>query len=209
MLTSRRRSAGFSLIEMMIVIGIGALLLFVGVPNMTTWIHNTKLRTAGETLLAGLTLARTEAVRRNATVRFQLVSDLTSGCALSTTGTSWVVSLEDPAGACDVAPSETTSPRIIQTRSGAEATTQVTLAAAGAHTAHFNGLGRITSPGGVLNMTSIEIANPRGGTCQHLDAANGTMRCLRIRISTGGEVKMCDPAVDPVANPNDPRICPA
>jgi hypothetical protein len=31
------------------------------------------------------------------------------------------------------------------------------------------------------------------------------MRCLRIRISTGGEVKMCDPAV---IDATDPRICP-
>ncbi len=205
MLTSRRRRLGFSLIEMLIAVVIAALLLMIGLPNMNIWLNNTRLRTAGETLLNGLQLARAEAVRRNTTVRFQLVSDLTATCALSTSGTSWVVSLADPAGACDVAPSEVNPPQIVQTRSGAEGTSGVVLAASGAATVRFNGLGRVTSPGGVLNMTSIEITNPAVGVCQHVDAVNGTMRCLRIRVSAGGEIKMCDPAV---VDATDPRICP-
>jgi type IV fimbrial biogenesis protein FimT len=171
---------------------------------MVTWLNNSQIRTAGETLLAGLTLARVEAVKRNTTVRFQLVSDLTSGCALTTSGTSWVVSLEDPSGSCDDAPSESTSPKIIQAKSGSEGTTHVAVAASGAATVHFNGLGRVTSPSGAANMTQILISNPGGGVCQHIDATNGTMRCLRIDISTGGEVKMCDPAV---IDATDPRKC--
>jgi type IV fimbrial biogenesis protein FimT len=204
-LSRRRLRAGFSLIEMMIAIVIAALLLVIGLPSMAIWINNTRVRTAGETLLAGLSLARIEAVRRNATVRFQLVTDLTSGCALSAIGTSWVVSLADPTAACDVDPSEVTPPQIIQKKSGAEGSTSVLLQASGADTVRFNGVGRVTSPGGVLNMTQIDITNPSGGVCQHDDAVNGTMRCLRIRISSGGDVKMCDPAV---VDATDPRICP-
>lgn len=205
MLTSRRQRSGFSLIEMLVAVVILALLLMIGLPNMNIWLNNTRLRTAGETLLTGLQLARAEAVRRNTTVRFQLVSDLTSACALSTSGTSWIVSMADPTGACEVDPSEVNPPQIVQKKSGAEGTSGVALAAAGAATVRFNGLGRVTSPGGVLNMTTIEITNPAAGVCQHVDAVNGTMRCLRIRISTGGEVKMCDPAV---TDATDPRICP-
>lgn len=200
----RRRQAGVSLIEMMMAITILGLLIMIGLPNMTIWLNNSQIRTAGETVLSGLTLARTEAVRRNATVRFNLVSDLTSGCVLSTGGTSWVVSLADPTGACDTAPSE--SGPVLQVRSGSEGTTRAEVAAIGAPTAHFNGLGRITSPSGAANMTRIDISNPTGGTCQHLDPADGTMRCLRINISTGGEVRMCDPAV---TDATDPRKCPA
>jgi type IV fimbrial biogenesis protein FimT len=198
------RQRGVSLIEMMIGITIAALLMMIGLPSMVTWLNNSQIRTAGETLLAGLTLARVEAVKRNTTVRFQLVSDLTSGCALTTSGTSWVVSLEDPSGSCDDAPSESTSPKIIQAKSGSEGTTHVAVAASGAATVHFNGLGRVTSPSGAANMTQILISNPGGGVCQHLDTTNGTMRCLRIDISTGGEVKMCDPAV---TDATDPRKC--
>lgn len=200
----RRRQAGVTLIEMMIAISILGLLIMIGLPNMTIWLNNSQIRTAGETMLSGLTLARTEAVRRNAIVRFSLVSDLTSSCSLGTSGTSWVVSLADPTGACDTAPSE--NGPILQVRSGSEGTTRAVVAASGAPTAHFNGLGRIASPSGAANMTKIEISNPTGGTCQHLDPSDGTMRCLRINISPGGEVKMCDPAV---ADPTDPRKCPA
>jgi type IV fimbrial biogenesis protein FimT len=201
---SRVRQAGVSLIEMMIAIVILALLLALGLPNMAVWLNNSRLRTTGETVLSGLQLARTEAIKRNQVVRFQLVSDLTSGCALSTQGTSWVVSLEDPSGACHTAPSDTVAPMVVQAKAGDEGGGSVQLQALGAATAHFNGLGRITSPSGAANMTRIDIANPVGGVCQHVDADNGTMRCLRINISTGGEVKMCDPAV---ADATDPRRC--
>lgn len=198
------RQAGVSLIELMIAITIAALLMMIGLPSMVTWLNNSQIRTAGETMLAGLTLARVEAVKRNQIVRFQLVSDLTSGCTLSSSGTSWVVSLADPSAACNAAPSDTAAPQIIQAKSGGEGTNHVAVTATGAATVYFNGLGRVTSPGGAANITRILITNPGAGTCQYVDPTNGTMRCLRIDISAGGEIKMCDPAVTDVT---DPRIC--
>lgn len=191
-----------SLIELLIGLAIMGLLIMIGLPNMATWLQNSKIRTAGETMLAGLTLARTEAVRRNQIVRFGMVNNLTSACAISTAGADWVVSLDDVTGACDAAPSEVAAPRIIQTRSGSEGTTSVVVAATTAGIVHFNGLGRVTSPGGAANMTQVLISNPAGGTCEHVDG--GAMRCLRIDISVGGEARMCDPAV---ADASDPRIC--
>ncbi|HSG77202.1 MAG TPA: GspH/FimT family pseudopilin [Burkholderiales bacterium] len=203
MLITRTTQSGVSLIELLIGLAIMGLLIMIGLPNMATWLQNSKIRTAGETMLAGLTLARTEAVRRNQIVRFQMVNNLTSACVISTSGTDWVVSLDDVTGACDAAPSETAAPRVIQRRSGSEGTTSVVLAAATAGVVHFNGLGRVTSPGGAANMTQVAISNPVGGTCEHVDG--GAMRCLRINISVGGEARMCDPAV---TDASDPRICP-
>lgn len=196
-----------TLIELMIGLTIMALLMMIGLPNMTIWLNNSQIRTAGETLLTGLTLARTEAVKRNQIVRFQMVNNLTSGCAVTTAGTSWVVSLDDPTAACDAAPSQTAAPRIIQSRSGSEGTTRIAVAATPAGAVYFNGLGRVTSPGGAANISSIDISNPVGGACENPDGSGGPMRCLRINISVGGEAKMCDPAVDPVASPTDPRRC--
>lgn len=193
--------AGFSLIELMVGITIMALLIMIGLPNMAIWLNNTQIRTTGETMLAGLTLARTEAVKRNQVVRFQMVDNLTSGCVIATGGKSWVVSLDDPTGACDAAPSDV-APRIIQSRSGDEGTPRTTVAGTPAGTVHYNGLGRLTSPGGAANLTQISISNPAGGSCEHVDG--GPMRCLRINISIGGEAKMCDPAV---TDATDPRIC--
>jgi len=206
-LTARPSQAGVSLIELMIGLAIMALLIMIGLPNMATWLSNSQIRTAGETMLAGLTLARTEAVRRNQIVRFQMVDNLTSGCAISISGADWVVSMDDATGACDAAASDPAPtdppPRIIQKRSGSEGTQRAVLAATTAGTVHFNGLGRVTSPGGAANMTQLAISNPAGGTCEHVDGGN--MRCLRINISVGGEARMCDPAV---ADATDPRICP-
>lgn len=198
----RRAHHGMSLIELMIGITIMALLLMIGLPNMSIWLNNTQIRTTGETLLAGLQLARTEAVKRNQIVRFHVVSDLTSGCAITAGGKSWVVSLDDPTGACDAAPDEAVAPRILQARSGSEGTERAVVAATPAATAYFNGLGRLSSPGGAANLTQVLITNPVGGSCEHVDG--GAMRCLRIDISVGGEAKMCDPAV---TDATDPRIC--
>jgi len=156
-------------------------------------------------MLNGITLARSEALHRNTTVRFQLTTTLDSSCALSAAGTSWVVSLADPSGACDVAPSDTTAPQIIQKKSGSEGSPHAQIAAnGGTTTIYFNGLGRPVNPGGVATITQIDITNPSAGVCQNVDPANGPMRCLRITISTGGESKMCDPAV---TDNTDPRFC--
>jgi len=202
MLIVRRPQAGMSIIEVMIALVIMGILLAIGLPSMATWLNNAQIRTMGETMLAGLTMARVEAVRRNQIVRFQLVNNLTSGCVIMQSGTSWVVSLDDPTGQCDQPPSEGTAPRIIQSRSGSEGTPRAVVAAATSGTVYFNGLGRVTSPGGALNMTQLSISNPTGGTCEYVDG--GDMRCLRIDISLGGEARMCDPAV---TDATDPRKC--
>jgi type IV fimbrial biogenesis protein FimT len=203
-----RPQSGMSLIELMIGLAIMALLIMIGLPNMASWLNNSQIRTTGETMLAGLSLARTEAVKRNQIVRFQLVSDLTSACAISTGGKNWVVSLDDPTGACDSAPGEPAPgdppPRIIQNQSGDEGTPRTVVVGAPAATAYFNGLGRLTSPGGAANLTQINISNPVGGACENADGTGGPMRCLRINVSVGGDARMCDPAV---SNVTDPRIC--
>jgi type IV fimbrial biogenesis protein FimT len=144
-----------------------------------------------------------EAVRRNATVRFQLVSNLTSGCALSASSLDWVVSQADPAGACDAAPSETTAPQLIQKKSAREGSSNVVIATTGGSTIVFNALGRVVGAG----ITTINFSNPIGGTCEDLDPTNGTMRCLRVLVTVGGQTKMCDPKVPLNTPPLDPREC--
>ena len=200
------RQHGVTLIEIAITVAIAGILMALAMPNMTAWLNNSKIRTAGDTLLSGLNLARTEALRRNATVRFQLTDSLTSSCALSGTGTNWIVSLSDPTGKCDIAPDPNpagTAPQTIQKRSGDEGTKNLEITATGGTTIFFNGLGRLTTVGVATNITTIDIANAAGGICQHV-VATGAMRCLRITISAGGNLRLCDPAVT-VAT--DPRYC--
>lgn len=184
-----------SLIELMVGIAIVAILFSLAAPSFSTWIQNTHIRTAAEAIQNGVMLARAEAVRRNSTVRFQLTDTTDNSCALSTTGTNWVVSQDDPTGACASAipdPSDTSppAPRLIQVRAGAEGSRNA-LVAAGQSTVVFNGLGRVTPvPAGDIN---VNISNPIGGDCA-ADVPAGPMRCLRVVVSPGGQVRMCDPA---------------
>lgn len=190
-------ASGFSLIELMIGVAVLGIVLMIGLPSMATWMQNTQIRNAAETITSGLNLARGEALRRNANVRFQLVDSLASSCALSSVGSNWVVSLTNPAGACDSAPAE--NGPIVQKKDGNEGSPNAAVTSlSGTDTLVFNGLGRVLQ---VTPITQLDVSNPNGGAC--LTAA-GPMRCLRVMISTGGQIRMCDPAV---ADNTDPRAC--
>jgi len=142
--------------------------------------------------------ARSEALRRNRSVQFTLTNSLDASCAASLTGTSWVVSLADPTGACGATPSETAAPQILQKRSGLEGSPNATVTATGSSSIVFNGVGRIIGypSGGV----AVDVKSTKGA-CQ--DAA-GSIRCLKVNISASGAIRMCDPVVSDVA---DPRKC--
>jgi len=180
---------GFSLIELIVGIVILGVLMAMAAPRFTDWLRNARIRTSAEAIQNGLQLARAEAVRRNATVRFQLVNSLDDTCAIATTGPHWVVSMDNPAGQCASAPSDTAAPRIIQVRNRAEGSIQ-TLVAAGQSALVFNGLGRLT-PVPAANV-AIDVSSTTGGTCV---ASGGSVRCLRVLVSVGGQIRMCDPAL--------------
>jgi type IV fimbrial biogenesis protein FimT len=229
-LKSARVQRGFSVIELMIGVALLAFLLFLGVPAFSNFLMNTKVKNAAENIQTGLQLARVEAVRRNTNVRFSLVSDLTSGCAiqsafmvLSPTPPSWVVSLDDPAGACHAAPSDTAAPRIIQKWNALEGaagvpwginTSMVTTGGGPLSTAaqlEFNGLGRLARPvalaGPNPGVAIIGLQVTVGATFACYGSPGGgekNIRCLDVRVTNGGQIRMCDPFV---TNATDPRFC--
>lgn len=188
---------GFTLVELMIGLAVVGVLMMLAIPAFTQFLQNQKMKNAAETTMHGLTLARGEAVRRNSSVRFQFVSSLTSGCALSTSDLNWVVSISDPTGACDATPGAATAPQIVQAKSARDGTDGVSMATTGGSSITFNGLGRVTGTG----ITQINFTYPTGGTCQH---AGGEMRCMRVIVSTSGAAKICDPQV---TDNTDPRFC--
>ena len=195
-----RAQLGVTLVEVMLAVAIGSILMMVALPAFTTFLQNARIKNGAETTLQGINLARAEAVRRNSPVRFQFVSDLTSGCALSATSLAWVVSVSDPTGACDATPGGTTPPQIVQAKSATEGTDNVTMATTGGSSLVFNGLGRVTGAG----ITQIIFRNPVGGACVHEDSTNGKMRCMQLNVSTAGAPRICDPKV---TDTTDPRSC--
>ena len=82
MLNYSKKQSGVTLIELLIAIAILSILLAIAVPNFGSWLQNTQIRTATESIKNGLQLARAEAIRRNEPVSFILAS---------TTSTAWTV----------------------------------------------------------------------------------------------------------------------
>jgi type IV fimbrial biogenesis protein FimT len=206
-------SRGFSLIELMIGIAIVAIVMFAALPAFTQFLQNTQIRNAADSVLNGLTLARNEAVRRNTSVQFSLVNGLTTSCAVANTALtaspslSWVVSRSDPSGNCNQAPSDTTAPFIVQTRSGTEGTSNARVTTDAGQSITFSGLGRVVTGGALTQFTQLTFTNTLG-TCVYKNPSTGTMRCLGIVISSGGQIRMCDPQVAAPTPPDvDPRYC--
>ncbi len=65
---SCRHGAGFSLVELLLVITLALVLLSVGVPSLRAWTVKRALQQTAEALVSDLRLARSEAVKRGALV---------------------------------------------------------------------------------------------------------------------------------------------
>ncbi len=101
---------GFTIVELVIVIAIAGVLMAIGLPALKDVIDSTRSKSAAESILGGLRLAKAEAIRRNMPMRFQLVSSLDNNCVLKANSGLWVVNqdedkaaLRSPAGMCGAA----------------------------------------------------------------------------------------------------------
>ena len=66
--SARESLRGFTLVEMMVVIGIVAILAAIAAPNMGAMIKRQRIKTAAFDVFASLNFARSEAIKRNTTV---------------------------------------------------------------------------------------------------------------------------------------------
>ncbi len=70
-----RNNKGFSLIEIMTVIGILAILAGVATPSLISWRHNAQLRRAAQDVYSNLQKAKVEAARRNTAITITFSSN--------------------------------------------------------------------------------------------------------------------------------------
>jgi type IV fimbrial biogenesis protein FimT len=199
---------GVTLIELMVGLSIFAFLALLSAPSIGNWIRNARIRTSAESIMQGLQLAKSEAVSRNARVRFQLLSTADNSCQLSATGTNWAVSLDPNANPAAIETHcadnayflDTNLERILQLRPAAEGGVGVTLDST-APSIVFNGLGRPVLPMGAGNITvNLQHAT---GTCAD---SGGELTCLRIVVSPQGQLRMCNPRMTQI-NASDPQAC--
>jgi type IV fimbrial biogenesis protein FimT len=171
--TSQR---GFSIIEILISLVVMGVLIGLAAPNFFAFLQNQQIRAATESTLNGLQVARAEAVRRNTPVQVVLAPPTAA----------WTVT-------------RVSTGTVVQSRISEQSTASAVLATtpAGATTVTFSALGGVTA-----NADASASVNQIDVTNAGFAAASGA-RPLRITVSAGGNIRMCDPAL---ALP-DPRGC--
>jgi type IV fimbrial biogenesis protein FimT len=173
----KRKSFGFSLVELMVGIVIVGILVTLAMPSFQDMLRNAEIRNAAESITNGLQRARAEAVARNAKIEFVLGAG---------TDSSWTVNYSDTPGN----PPPVTPP--IDSRSSNEGSKDVTrtVLPADATTVTFNSLGGVVTD--VASLAQVDLA------------AVGGSQNLRVTIGVGGNARMCDPSL---ASGSSPRAC--
>ena len=190
----RRRERGFSLVELSVAVSVLGILIALGMPSLSQYIQAARLGNMAKSFYSGAQLARTEAIRRNQAVDFVLtntpIAPGIEGTAVpSVTGTNWVVLYANASGV-----------QLVEARSVLEGGGKVPgMTTTGtAATISFTSLGANAA----ATTDSIDIANPPAGLC----APAGPVRCWRLVVSPGGQIRLCDPAAASAAA-GDTRGC--
>jgi type IV fimbrial biogenesis protein FimT len=165
------RSSGFTLIELMITLAIFSITMTLGVSSYRTWVQNTQIRNAAESIQNGMQRARAEAVKRNANVAFTLGVN-----------SSWTIRV-------------VSSGEVVESRSGNEGSKNVTVTVTpvGATTVTFSNLGAVVANADAsATLTQVDLDS------SVLAAADS--RDLSVTLGLSG-IRMCDPNLAAGSNP--------
>lgn len=185
------RQSGVSLIELLIGLAVLGLMIAIGMPSLATWMQNTQVRSAAESILQGLQVARAEAIRKNTQAIFKLTSS--SGVP------DWSVLADDPTIAgisLTVAVQSWSGVQEKNARVGVELSTATT--ATPYSTAITSGTGL---PASVTFDNFGKMVNAGISRIDVTNSADSSARRLVIIITPFGQVKMCDPALSLASNP--------
>jgi type IV fimbrial biogenesis protein FimT len=167
------QSRGFTLIELVVTLVVLMTVSMLAIPAFQSSIGNSQIRTVTESIKSGLQQARTEAIKRNARVRFTLQSNgaWQIGCEAA------LVSAESASSAC---------PKVITQKSGSEGSSSNITVTADNTTVVFNGFGS-RDPAVANGLARVDVTN--SGVNQ------SERKALSIVLAAGGFARVCDPSV--------------
>ncbi|MGV3741074.1 MAG: GspH/FimT family pseudopilin [Burkholderiaceae bacterium] len=164
---------GLTLIELLITVSILGIALALGLPSLADAMAQQRVRTGAEGVMAGLNLARTEAVRRNTNVSFTLENNA-----------GWSVTVDD--GDPDVADV------VVQRRPGYETGRNINVVATDDNSVlTFTPLGAVSNFADAATLTEITVG----------PADSATADTLQINISAGGQIRLCNQTIQAADDP--------
>lgn len=165
-----KSASGFTIIELLTTLGIAAIMVGFVLPQFQLTIANYQIRGIAEEVLSGLNLARAEAIRLNANVKF-----------LKTGTASWQVSQTNP-------------DKIIQEKLTKNLPDSISVTSLNGQTATtYNALGRISNYSTLNTLTRLQIKSSTPETDQiQIDIFSGgsTRMCL-LNNTTINDPKKC------------------
>ena len=167
----------------MVTVTIMSILMALAFPSMASWMRNSKIRTVADALQNGLRTAQTDALRRSRQVVFSLTNSADPKTSLSAAanGSNWSINTVKLLST-DSAAEFVESGVLTSVGSGVQITGPAAIC--------FNSLGRLTAN----SATGVS-----GGNCASASAStyaitlDGADRPLRVTVTVGGQVRMCDP----------------
>ncbi|MET0658687.1 MAG: GspH/FimT family pseudopilin [Steroidobacteraceae bacterium] len=156
---------GFTLIEMMVALSVAAILLSIAVPSFSQSRLNSQLRASANDLVASINLARSEAIKRSASVTICVSTD-GENCTGGNWNQGWVVR----SAAGEVLHKEAAAPAGFVIKEAAATSALV-----------FQSTGVDTTPG----TFTVCRASPSPGSQERVITVDATGRAALKRTSTG------------------------
>ena len=86
-----KKTAAFTLVELMITLVIAGIILSIGLPSFTTAIRNNRIATMSNQVVSALSLARSEAIKRAEIVTVCSTTDGVTCSASTNWQTGWII----------------------------------------------------------------------------------------------------------------------
>ncbi len=190
---TRRTRAGFSLIELMVVIALIGILMSIAIPTFGKWTADASVRAVAESLTNAIRQTQATAISRGRVGMFALTTDtppvLTSTPVAS--ASNWFSELNKLSGSDET---QAWLGLILKSTEGTQRNVNISLST-GTLTC-FNSLGRqsgLTAAQNALS-TACSVAADDNNPSKYIVSRSGATRSFWVLVYPGGRVRMCDAA---------------